>query len=384
MTDRGFDELERALESGGAAAAFDLLTRNFRAEKRYPLLFEAMIMNKRRQLGLPLIATGSLEDIPSETQSQLHEAYVAAAREVGGLFLSDGDIPAAWPYFRASGDPEPVAAAIEKETAREGIEPIIDIAFNEGVHPYKGFQLIMAQYGLCRAITVLEQYPHRKGREDCVDLLVRSLHVEVLESLRRTIAENEGKAPESRSILELISTRDWLFGEWAYYVDTSHLISTIRLSADLKDREMLKLAVELTEYGKRLSHHFHYRGDPPFENIYADYGIYLRALLGEDVDGAIAHFRGKIEESDPGQAGSGPAEVLVGLLARLGRFREAIELSIERLPEAGPDQLSCPSLIQLCQLAGDFEQLRRLARERGDLLNFTAAMLQGAPQNKHP
>jgi hypothetical protein len=384
MSDRGFDQLERALESGGATAAFDLLAKNFRSEKRYPLLFEAKIMNKRHELGLPLIATGGFEDLPPEKQSALHETYVAAAREVGGLFLSDGDIAAAWPYFRAIGDSESVAAAIEKETAREGIEPIIDIAFNEGVHPVKGFQLIMAQYGLCRAITVLEQYPHRKGREDCVNLLVRSLHGELLESLRRTIAENEGKASESRSILELVSGRDWLFGEWAYYVDTSHLVSTIRLSADLKDREMLNLAVELTEYGKLLSHHFHYRGDPPFENIYTDYGIYLRALLGEDVDGAIEHFRGKVEASDPEQVGSGPAEVLVGLLARLGRFQEAIQLSIERLAEAGPDQLSCPSLIQLCQLAGDFGQLRKLALERGDLLNFTAAMLQGAPQNKNP
>jgi hypothetical protein len=69
------------------------------------------------------------------------------------------------------------------------------------------------------------------------------------------------------------------------------------------------------------------------------------------------------------------ALVLVGLLARLGRFQEAIEVSIEHL-EPGPDPLACPSLIQLCQLAGEFGQLRKLTRERGDLLNFTAAALQ--------
>jgi len=376
MSNPGFDQLERALESGGASAAFDLLAESFRRERKYPLLFETMIMNKRHELGLPLISTGGLEDLEPEAQKLLHDAYVTAAREVGRLFLSDGDIPAAWPYFRAIGEPEAVAAAIEQETAREGIEPIIDIAFNEGVHPYKGFELIMAQYGLCRAITVLEQYPHRKGREDCIHHLLRTLHSELLESLRRTIAENEGKVPESGSISELISGRDWLFGEWAYYVDTSHLVSAIRLSADLKDREMLKLAVELTEYGNRLSHNFHYRGDPPFDEIYTDYGIYLQALLGEGVDRATAHFRGKIEASDPERAGTGAAEVLVGLLARLGRFQEAIEVSIEHLPQPGPDPLACPSLIQLCQLAGEFGQLRKLTRERGDLLNFTAAALQ--------
>ena len=63
MSNPGFDQLERALESGGAPAAFDLLAENFRREKKYPLLFETMIMTKRHELGLPLISTGGLEDL---------------------------------------------------------------------------------------------------------------------------------------------------------------------------------------------------------------------------------------------------------------------------------------------------------------------------------
>jgi hypothetical protein len=101
---------------------------------------------------------------------------MAAAREVGGLFLADGDIPRAWPYFRAIGDSAPVAADIEKLQPQENQEPVIEIALHERVHPRKGFELILGNYGICRAITFLEQYPDRKTREDCIRLLVRTLH----------------------------------------------------------------------------------------------------------------------------------------------------------------------------------------------------------------
>ena len=74
--------------------------------------------------------------------------------------------------------------------------------------------------------------------------------------------------------------------------------------------------------------------------------------------------------------GSGPAQVLVRLLARLERYAEAIEVSLEYLPHTDPTQLACPSVLQLCQLAGDYAQLMKLARQQGDLLSFAAGVLQ--------
>jgi hypothetical protein len=62
---------------------------------------------------------------------------------------------------------------------------------------------------------------------------------------------------------------------------------------------------------------------------------------------------------------------------RLGRYAEAIQASLEFFPSSRATPLSCPSAIQLCQLAGDYPQLRELALERGDLLAFTAAVIQG-------
>jgi hypothetical protein len=333
-------------------------------------------MKKRHELGLPLIQTEPFEDWPNDTARAYEEGLLEAAREVGGLFLADGSIQRAWPYFRAVGETAPVAAAIEEVQPGEEIEPIIAIAFNERVHPRKGFELILAHYGICRAITSFQQYPSREGRVDCLHVLVRRLHGDLTENLKRVIAQVEGKPPDTQSIITLITGRDWLFEGNNYYIDTSHVVSVVQFSLELTDREMLGLALELTEYGKRLGSLFQYRGEPPFENIYVDHGFYLRALLGEDVDEAIAHFQKKVTEGDANEAGSIAAQVLVGLLARLGRYREAIGVSLEHLGTYDSGQLACPSLLQLCQLAGDYGQLMKVAREQKDLLSFAAGALQ--------
>ena len=90
----------------------------------------------------------------------------------------------------------------------------------------------------------------------------------------------------------------------------------------------------------------------------------------------IEHFRRKVAECDPNEHGTAPAQVLVGLLSRLERYPEAISISLEHLKEVDPNQQACPSVLQLCQWAGDFEQLRKIASEQGDVLSFTAVCLQ--------
>jgi hypothetical protein len=376
MSDDTFQVLEQALESGGPAAGLDLLIEQFRTEKKYPLLFEARVLKSRHALDLPLVQVDRAEELPPEKRRAHEQAFMEAAREVGGLFLADGDIPRAWPYFRAIGESAPVAAAIETIEPAEGQDAIIEIALHERVNPKKGFELILADYGTCRAITFFEQYPDRATKEDCARILVRKLHRDLVASLKRTIAQQEGSAPETDSIPALIEGRDWLFGEYDYYVDTSHLVSIVRFAIDLSDRESLALALELTEYGKRLSHNFQFRGDPPFEDGHTDYAFYLRALMGEGVEDAIAHFRDKIAKADPERDGAIAAQVLVDLLARLKRYSEAIDISLEHLQNTDPAQMFCPSVFQLCQMAGDYERLRQLAREKGDLLHFAAGAVQ--------
>lgn len=380
MNETDFDQVEEALRKGGAGAGFDLLAARFREEKNIPLLFETRLAKKRHELGLPLIQPDPFAELSPETRQAYDEGCMEAAREAGVLYLAEGDIERAWPYFRAVGDAEPVIAAIENIPVNEdkrpdGIERVIEIALAERIHPRKGFELMLASHGICRAISAFGQYPGTRGREECLHLLVRTLHKELVASLKRAIASQEGAAPETANVPELIAGRDWLFGEYGYYVDTSHLVSILRFSLDLQNPEMLSLALEMAEYGNHLSGQFHYKGEPPFEDIYVDHAAYLRALAGRDVESALNHFRNKLERADSPELAGMTAQVLVGLLTRLERYAEAIEISSEHLRDVPPSQLACPSLLQLCEMAGDYDRLKNTAREQGDLLSFTIAAL---------
>jgi len=373
MTEHSFEALDRLLADGGPAAAFEHLAHTFREQKRYPMLFETRLMQIRLDLGLPLIAADPSAEPSGELRKAYESAFIAAARETGGLYLGDGEITRAWPYFRAIGDTCPVAEALETAEPGEDFEGLVEIAFQERVNPRKGFELVLQKLGLCRAISFFEQFPGRDGRQQSLNLLVSTLYNDLLESLRRSVAHVEGSAPEGAGVLHLITGRDWLFGEYDYYVDSSHLVSILRFAIDLEDSEMLRKSVEMAEYGRRLAPMFHFKGEAPFENTYEDYGIYLRALAGECVDEAVRHFHSKLADA----ADSAPAQTLVLLLVRLRRYGEAVDVALEHLQDVPPSQLGCPSAFQLCQLAGDFDKLKTVAREQDDLLTYAAAAIQG-------
>lgn len=373
MLEDTFERLDRFLSTGDRAASLDFLIAQFRESKEFRLLFEALTMKKRLELGLRLIQSESSSDFPEEVRAVYDQAMIQAARETGTLALEHGDIAHAWPYFRAIGDHAPVAEAIDRLQPGDDLEPIINIALQEGVHPSKGLEIILKQHGMCRAITVFGMYPVEKGRSECIGLLVRNLHAEVFERIGRTIESQEGARPETGSLIDLISGRDWLFGEYDYYVDTSHLLSLLPYSLETTDPETLRLFHELCEYGKRLSPMFQSRGEPPFENPFLDYGEYVLALRGIDIEDRLNHFRNKVADSDPEEVGTAPAQVLINLLIRFGRHDEALEVSLENLSGIDPSELRCPSALQICHMAKDYDRLKGLARERGDLLSYVAA-----------
>src|SRR5687767_4517611 len=157
-----FAWIEQLLQNGHNGEAFEQLIERFRRDKQYAQVFDARLMKKRLELGLPLVSTPLLGELPAELQQPYQDAYVQAAREVGELFLSDGNIPRAWTYFRALGDTGPISNALETIDVPESGAPetqdllssAIHIAYQEGVNPRKGFELILKHYGICRAITV--------------------------------------------------------------------------------------------------------------------------------------------------------------------------------------------------------------------------------------
>ena len=382
--ERTFSWIEQLLQNGNVDAAFQQLIERFRQEKEYRRVFDARLMKKRLELNLPLVSQPTLAELPSDVQQAYQDAQVTAAREVGELLLADGDIPGAWPYFRAVGNAEPIIKALDSfdvdatdtQESQERLGNAIQIAFQEGVNPRRGLELILKHYGLCRAITMFSAYPQTEGRNESLGLLVRSLYDQIVDNLARTIAAVEGTPPANNSIDSLIAGRDWLFENNAQHTDSSHLVAVLRLSGELEDEETLRLAVALADYGTRLSPMFQYTEDPPFDRIYEDRGIYLRALVGEDVDRAVRHFEEKAARFDPEEYGTQPAETLVGLLIRLERYQEAIDAFRRYLAEVAPEHLSCPPLPQLCQMAGDFDQLKDVARQQADPLSYMAGVIQ--------
>jgi hypothetical protein len=364
-----FSELAQALD-GGVTAAVDLLIQRLEQERRHAEWFQARLMRTRLELGLA--PADSPDRLPEAARAVYDAAQIETARETGKRYLKDGEILRAWPYFRAVGEHQPVIEAIENLQPEQFTEEILSLSFQERLNPKKALELLLANSGICRAITVFDQYPDPATWEQGLSLITRSLHEELEQSLKLAIARREGSAPENTpensSVRELITGREWLFGEYDSYVDASHLFGVLRLTLDSGNPETLRLAVELADYGCCLSATFRAPAPPPFDDYCRDHAIYLRALLGQDVDAAIAHFRKKAVDAFS-------AEALVRLLLRLDRPAQAIEVFEQFLLDRDPSFLSCPDLPELCRRAGDFERLQNLARERNDPVGFLQAAL---------
>src|SRR5438445_422566 len=133
----------------------------------------------------------------------------------------------------------------------------------------------------------IESVLRQKGPKQAVDQLIAGLrdnkdyHALFYATLLKTrlelglppvqvgAAETEAPQPmDQRSVRDLITGRDWLFADEGYHIDISHLSSVIRFSLALQPCEEQNLAIELCEYGLKLSPRYRYDGPPPFENQY--------------------------------------------------------------------------------------------------------------------
>lgn len=379
MDQQLFADLQQTLNAQGPAAAIEHLCTALRERKEYPGLFYALLLKKRHELGLSPMPTGPSPDCPEEFHQPYEEAIRAAGRLVGQLFLEEGNIPQAWSFFRMLGEAEPVALALEKvkPAEDEDLQQLIDIAYNQGVHPRRGFDLILQRYGICSAITTLgsQEIPHgREVRDYCFRRLVQALYDELRQRLKAEIHRTQGFEPTGQSVRELLQGRDWLFGEDVYLIDMSHLASIVGMSIHLEPCPELSLARELCEYGQGMSPRFSIRSDPPFEDFYGDYGVFLAVVTKDRVEEGLAHFRAKVEAIDPESAGTFAAEVLVNLLLRVDRAQEALAVARQYLLGAG-EGLACPSVVELCQRTKDFAALAEVSRSQDNPVNFLAGLL---------
>ncbi|MGD9722035.1 MAG: hypothetical protein AB7O59_10015 [Pirellulales bacterium] len=376
-----FDQLQSRLAAEGPDGLFAALIVRLTTEKRYHDLFDVLLMRSRRRLGLPVILTTSIDDLDEPLRSQVETEYLAACRQVGTLLLDEGKLREAWMYLRPVGDKRLVGQALARIPAtEENLQDMIEIGLHEGVAPALGYALVLKHYGTCNAITTFEGALVGRPRADqqaAAGLLLENVHAELLANVRADIGRQEGQPPPEPTLAELVRERDWLFADNNYHLDTTHLASTVRFSRVLEDRRLLEMAYDLTEYGRRLSRQFQFAGDEPFTDVYPSHGLFFAAQLGRQVDEALAYFRERAQGAGPEQ-GTAAAEVYVALLARLGRFADAIEASIACLPPGARSSGFAPGLLELALQSGDYERLLAVCRERGDLVSYSAGLAQRA------
>jgi len=122
----------------------------------------------------------------------------------------------------------------------------------------------------------------------------------------------------------------------AYHTDVSHLASIVRIAPLLSDPSTIALAIELTDYGCKLSGRHVYDGDPPFwtgsTKTIASTSAPSTGQTRRTADRSCDPFPGETRtppHSPPNEPPeSGPAlQVLVGLLVRLGRLDQAIAVA---------------------------------------------------------
>lgn len=374
-----FDELQALQSQQGPAAVLQKLADTLRAEHNYHQLFDALLMQKRQSMGLSLLRPTSLEDVPANVREEFEEAYVNHAREVGQMLLADKQLGQAWMYLRTIREPALIKEAIDKLDSRaDASEEVIDIALYQGISPVKGLEMMLNSHGTCSSITALDQQFLRLepvARTQCAALLVKRLYDDLTLTLQHEVERKHGMAAPGQSLRELIAGRDWLFADANYHIDVSHLHSVVRFSRALSaDAPELQLAIQLAEYGSKLAEQYQYAGDPPFDDFYPAHAQFLKALANNNRDAALAYFREKLRDDPSDPDNQLAAFAYVDLLSRLDRMDEALDVAAKYL--CNTSEQTGFSFSDLCAEVGRYDLLATTAREKGDLLTFTAALLQ--------
>ncbi|MCH8828965.1 MAG: hypothetical protein IID45_05245 [Planctomycetes bacterium] len=382
MSDTTFDEIEQLTKTKGREPVIARLIESLRERKEYNRLFDALLLKKKAELGLPLVQPTSSDDVPEEKLDEFEAHYVETAREIGKLLLQDGDIPQAWVYLRMIREPGPIRDALEALDARqegsEKTDELINIALYEGVHPVKGLEILLRVNGTCNTVTALDQQIHQLNPADrsaAATLIVSELYDDLSQTVRSEVEQKLAGVPAGESLQQLMDGRDWLFEDGNYHIDVSHLNAAVRFARHLEPgNESLEQAQELAEYGSRLAAQFQYPGDPPFDECYPAHIQYFKVLQDDGREEGLAYFQKQIDAEAEDDDKPMLAFVLVDLLLRIDDVNAAIELANKHL--RGVEDPPGFSFTQLCQKADRLDLLRESAREQGDLVTFTATLLQ--------
>ncbi len=346
-------------------------------------LFDLRLMQERRRLGLALDRRTPIDEIEEPLRSELEAAYLAACREVGALFLEAGRLREAWTYLRPAGDKLALRERMAcMRPADDEVDALIELALFEAVDPERGYAWLLGRRGTCNAITTLDgMAPQLSVAElrSCAAVLVRHVYQELQGNLRGHLHRLGGESPASISVGDLIAQHPELQSHGDYHLDASHLASTMRYARLLTDRALTAKALELAEYGSRLPADLQYPGEPPFEELYHANRLYLKAMLGHDVDAAVEYFAVRaIAAGDGVQPEAAAVEAYLNLLVHAGRTADALRAYGELVPAGSELSRLAPTLLSLAELSSDWDRYDAICRERGDVVGFAAGLLRRA------
>jgi hypothetical protein len=373
-----YDELKRSLDVAGPSVAIDALIDHLRQTKQNHRLFEALTLRAKHTLQLPLAGQAELVDLDDDRRIAIEELLTRACREVGHLFLQEGDVPGAYGYLQMIGELEPIKQTLDSTSpAEEDVPAWIDVALYRGAHPARGVELVLRHYGVCQAITACEslfsQSTSMLARTAAVEHIVGQLHADLRERLSLEIERQEGQPPSAGRLTDWIAQRDWLFEEDNYHVDTSHLQAAIRMARLIDSPVVYALGIELCSYGEKLSPKYRYADPEPFADVYTDSKRYFETLLGNSAEAGLSFFREKAEQLTPTEVGTFPTEVYLSLLQKLRKHDDAI--AFVRTREAATMGNLSRLIDSICEEAGDYETLAEWARDRENLPAYLAALL---------
>ncbi len=381
MSESPFQTFDALLASDDTGAAIEFLIKSFTQEEKHHELFEAMKIRLRHKLGLPLTKNADETELSGVLQQQLEAGLLSACEQVGNALLESGKPREAWMYLRAVGSKAAVAEKLRSiPITDENIEQCIEVAFNETVDPAWGYELVLRHYGTCNGITTLGGYfpaLDKPSRKAVAGVLVRHVYDELRSGIVANLERDKKSFSSDDSVMNLITEHENLLTGSNHHIDVSHLNSTLRFAEHVDEAKELQMAYEMSIYGSRLDRDLQFPGEPPFEDFFTSHSKYFGILLNWDEAGAaMQYFRQQAEQVDAHFQGTQAAEVYVDLLSRTGRMAEAQEALLRLIPPGTHVTGRAPTLMELCELSGDFSAQQKLSIEKGDLLQYAIAGLQ--------
>ncbi|MEM7455802.1 MAG: hypothetical protein AAF456_15725 [Planctomycetota bacterium] len=375
-----FAEVRTIAEQAGIEQALARLADHFRDRRMHHELFEVLKMNVRHGLGIPLLYGESADDLDEAGRRRLEDGLLEACREVGTMLVEDGQLHEGWVYIQPVGDRELSRNLITSvPVTDENIDALVEIAFSGGAAPDFGYDLVLKKYGTCNAITTIDTRGAQfdaPTRRQIAAMLVNHLYDELCANVCSHIEQEkgEGTVAEGASLRELMAAHPWITAGGSHHVDATHLASVMRIGLVVEDGVALKRLVELAAYGASLASDFQYAGNPPFENTYPDSQIYYRALLGEKVDEAVAHFDRKAKETDRGRHGSIAIDTLIDLLKRVGRRQQALDIAFDQLES--DETTTTANVHELAESGPEMDSVMKFFQQRNDLLGYSVGLLR--------